>query len=118
MRREVQRRNTIHLTITKNGIKMVSFFLFMQKGADTMCRTNRVRWQSNFICLKCGESKYSLLNGIARNKVREKGHIKDGYCSQCEERTKQLEVRYCDWLQEISELVPELHNKYYVEINV
>lgn len=69
--------------------------------------------KSSFICLKCGRTD-GVLDGIQRiHGSREKGHIKDMYCAHCGERTKCLEVRYCDYLPEMKEKAEELHKEYY-----
>ena len=51
--------------------------------------------------------------GIQRGNQREKGHVKDLYCLQCGEVTKNLEVRYCDDLNEMMIEAEKLHNQYY-----
>ena len=52
-------------------------------------------------------------NGIQRNNQREKGHIKDLYCLQCQDTTKNLEIRYCDSFDEMMQKAEELHREYY-----
>ena len=78
-----------------------------------MIQMNKQDYMSRFICLKCGE-----LNGIEiiRKQQREKLHIKDLTCnsSKCNGRiTHHVEVRGCDWLDDIKMEVPNLHNQYY-----
>lgn len=70
--------------------------------------------QSRFICLHCLEEN-QIGSGIQRSNQREKGHIKDLYCLQCQAVTKNLEVRYCDNYQEMMEKAEELYRKYYKE---
>ena len=78
-----------------------------------MCKMGNPKKQSRFICLKhCGENY--VLNGLQRNRrQREKGHIKDAYCIECQEVTKNLEVRYFDNFDEIMAKTEELHGEYY-----
>ena len=77
-----------------------------------MCRykNGNVKRQSSFICLKCLNMGIS---GIQRNKQREKYHIKDLYCCICSCETKHVEVRSCDWLEEIRDEAEVLHLAFY-----
>ena len=68
---------------------------------------------SRFICLShLGINEIG--NGIQRSNQREKGHIKDLYCLQCQDTTKNLEVRYCDSFDEMMQKAEELHREYYI----
>ena len=69
---------------------------------------------SRFICCKCLKEN-RLGSGIQRANQREKGHIKDLYCLQCQDTTKNLEVRYCDSFDEMMDKAEELHREYYSE---
>ena len=53
--------------------------------------------KSRFICLRCLNENV-VGDGIQRENQREFGHIKNLYClcTGLQERTKNLEVRYCD----------------------
>ena len=67
--------------------------------------------KSRFICLKCLKEG---IGGIQRGgKQREKGHIKTLHCPFCQEETKHLEIRYCDWLAEMMDKAARLHKEYY-----
>ena len=52
-------------------------------------------------------------DGIQRTNQREKWHIKDFHCIFCETTTKNIEIRYCDWLEEIKERAEKLHRELY-----
>lgn len=82
-----------------------------------ICRiaTGNPKKNSYFICLKCGEQNH-VLDGIQRIKQREKYHIKDAYCCKCDCETKNVEIRYCDWYDDIKAKVPELHTEYYIDV--
>ena len=69
--------------------------------------------KSRFLCLKCMKLG---IEGIQRKSKREKGHIKDLYCFNCNAETKHIEVRYCDWLEEIKEQAEKLHIEYYGKV--
>lgn len=80
------------------------------------CKMGNPKKKSRFICLKhCGENFVG--SGIQRQKQREKLHIKDLYCLQCNDVVKNLEVRHCDSFQEMMEEALELHMEYYKEEN-
>lgn len=78
----------------------------MKKARNWQTRTSR------FICLRCLKLNQQ---GMYRRRIREKGHIKNLYCSctKFTKKTKNLEVRYCDNLDEMIELAVSLHEKYY-----
>lgn len=44
---------------------------------------------------------------------REKKHIKDAFCIECKEITKNIEVRYCDSFDEMMQKAEKLHREYY-----
>ena len=71
---------------------------------------------SRFICLKhCGENH--VLDGLQRGgHQREKKHIKDAFCIECQDITKNLEVRYCDSFDEMMQKAEELHREYYGKV--
>ena len=76
------------------------------------CKMGNPKKSSRFICLcHCGENHVGM--GIQRGNQREKGHVKDLYCLQCGDVTKNLEVRYCDNLEEMMGRAEKLHNEYY-----
>lgn len=77
-----------------------------------MCRIGNPKKKSKFICLKCMKQN-QLGDGIQRKQQREFLHIKDLYCVNCKETTKNVEVRFCDFLPKVKEEVPRLHDKYY-----
>lgn len=49
---------------------------------------------------------------------REKHHIKDIFCLECNSIEKCLEVRYCDELTEEMNRAEKLHKKYYGKVVV
>ena len=55
--------------------------------------------------------------GIQRKSQREKFHVKDLFCCTCQEETKHVEIRYCDWIDEVMEKAEELHREYYQSID-
>lgn len=68
--------------------------------------------KSRFICLKhCGINYIG--EGIQRDRQREKGHIKNLYCLDCREITKNLEIRYCDDYLEMFDKAMGLHKEIY-----
>ena len=77
------------------------------------CRMGNPKKKSRFLCLKCMKLG---IEGIQRKSQREKGHIKDLYCFNCNTETKHIEVRYCDWLEEIKEQAEKLHIEYYGKV--
>lgn len=67
---------------------------------------------SRFICLKC--KKNNLVGaGIQRGKQREKYHVKDLFCINCKERTKNIEVRYKDDENDIFAYGMQIRKNYY-----
>lgn len=71
--------------------------------------------KSRFICLKCLNIN-EVGDGIQRANQREKGHVKDLHCISCGCVTKNIEVRHCDWLEEIKDKAEKLHIKYYGKV--
>lgn len=71
--------------------------------------------KSQFICLRCLKIN-QLGDGIQRIQQREKGHIKDLTCLSCGCITKNLEIRYCDWLEEMMDRAEKLHIEYYGKV--
>lgn len=79
------------------------------------CKYGNPKRKSRFICLKC--MKENQMGGIQRiNYQREKGHIKNLTCIKCNEVTKNLEIRYCDWLEEMMDKAFEIRGEYYNEL--
>ena len=74
------------------------------------CRMGNPKKQSRFVCLKCMKIGIS---GIQRKSQREKFHVKDLFCCTCQEETKHVEIRYCDWIDEVMQKAEELHREYY-----
>jgi len=68
---------------------------------------------SSFICLKCLQIGIS---GIQRKSQREKFHVKDLFCYNCQTETKHIEIRHCDWLEEIKDKAKDLHIEYYGKV--
>lgn len=68
--------------------------------------------KSSFICLKHLGINY-VGEGIQRDRQREKGHIKDLYCLECNKVTKNLEIRYCDDYLEMFDRAGNLQREYY-----
>lgn len=68
--------------------------------------------RSRFICLKCEKENYVGML-IQRPIQRKKYHIKDLYCINCRERTKNIEVRSCDIFEKVQEQIPYLQKKHY-----
>ena len=56
-----------------------------------------------------------LVTGIQRKQQREKEHIKDLFCLHCSCITKNIEVRYCDFYDEIYELAKKKRENYYTD---
>jgi hypothetical protein len=67
---------------------------------------------SRFICIKCGKEN-KILTGIHRYRNREYLHVKDVFCLNCNEVTKNVEVRIYDEYEEVNNHLPELYNQYY-----
>lgn len=79
------------------------------------CKYGNPKRKSRFICLKCLTE--NQMGGFQRlNGQREKGHIKNLSCIKCKERTKNLEVRYCDWFEEMMDKAVEIRREYYSEV--
>ena len=106
--------NNILIKPSENNL--VAFQWRKQKGCDKMCRCRmgNPKKMSRFICLKhCGENH--VLDGLQRGgHQREKKHIKDAFCIECQDITKNLEVRYCDSFDEMMQKAKELHREYYI----
>lgn len=80
------------------------------------CRFGNPKKKSQFICLRCLKVN-QLGDGIQRTQQREKGHIKDLTCLSCNGIvTKNLEIRYCDWLEEMMAEAEKLHSEYYGKV--
>lgn len=73
--------------------------------------------KSRFICCKCLNENF-IGDGIQRGgKQREKYHVKNLDCLVCKgEKTKNVEIRYCDDYLEIMDKAIELHEKYYMKV--
>ncbi len=69
---------------------------------------------SRFICLKCLKFN-GVGEGIQRKVIRPKFHIKDIFCVGCDCITKNVEVRYDDFYEEVSPQLEELNKRYYME---
>ena len=71
--------------------------------------------QSRFICLRCLKENEAC-TGMYRKRMREKYHIKDLICD-CNDykKTKNIEVRPCDYYEEILEYAKKIRGKYYTE---
>lgn len=81
------------------------------------CKMGNPKKKSRFICIQCLKVN-QLGEGIQRmGKQREKGHIKDLFCLQCKEDTKNLEVRYCDIFDEMMGEAEKLHDVYYGKVS-
>ena len=77
------------------------------------CKYGNPKKKSQFICLRCLNIN-QLGNGIQRSNQREKFHVKDLTCILCGGIvTKNLEIRYCDWVEEIKNQAEKLHMEYY-----
>lgn len=77
-----------------------------------MCRHNmgNPKNRSRFVCIKCMKLG---IEGIQRKSQREKFHMKDLFCCHCNMKTKHMEIRNCDWLEEIMEYAEEVHKELY-----
>lgn len=71
--------------------------------------------KSQFICLRYLKIN-QLGDGIQRSQQREKFHIKDLTCMNCGRITKNIEIRHCDWLEEIKDKAEKLHIEYYGKV--
>lgn len=67
--------------------------------------------KSSFVCIKCLRKG---IDGIQRKGQREKFHKKELYCIFCKSETKHIEVRYCDWMEEVMKEAQKLHNEIYL----
>ena len=76
------------------------------------CKNGNPKRQSRFICLKCLDEN-TLAQGIQRKIQREKYHIKDLYCIKCRTETKNIEIRYCDSLDDVYEEAIRIRPQYY-----
>lgn len=84
-----------------------------------MCKRNgRPKRSSKFICLRCLREN-QVGDGIPRLNTKEKDHIKDiiCLCTQLNMKTKNLEVRWCDNMNERMERAKQLNPKYYDKNN-
>lgn len=79
------------------------------------CRMGNPKKKSQFICLRCLRIN-QLGDGIQRIQQREKFHIKDLTCMNCRCITKNIEIRHCDWLEEIKDKAEKLHIEYYGKV--
>lgn len=73
---------------------------------------------SRFICLHCLQENRVGLGIQRRGKQRENNHIKNIWCLNCNDVTKNLEVRYCDSFDMKLETAQEIQNQYYSEEDV
>lgn len=65
--------------------------------------------------IKCCRTNH-VLDGLQRNKgQREKYQIKDVFCINCQDITKNIEVRYYDSFDEMMDKAESLHGEYYNE---
>ena len=53
---------------------------------------------------------------MQRKSQREKFHVKDLFCCNCQMETKHIEIRHCDWLEEIKDKAEKLHIEYYGKV--
>ena len=80
-----------------------------------MCRykNGNPKKASQFLCLHCMKIN-ELGTGIQRGgRQREKYHVKDLLCLNCNATTKNLEIRWCDQYEEIYEKAMEIRSEYY-----
>ena len=77
------------------------------------CRMGNPKKMSRFICLKCLQVG---IPGIQRKSQREKYHVKDLFCCNCQMETKHIEIRHCDWLEEVKDKAEKLHIEYYGKV--
>lgn len=70
--------------------------------------------QSRFICIKCCRANH-VLDGLQRKLQKEKYHIKNAFCINCQDITYNLEVKYCDSFDEMIDKAKLLHGEYYNE---
>ena len=70
------------------------------------CRMGNPKKMSRFICLKCLQIG---IPGIQRKSQREKYHIKDLFCTYCKQETKHIEIRHCDWIDEVMSKAEEFY---------
>lgn len=82
------------------------------KRRRTSSKNGHPKLSSRFICVKCLQLN-NVGAGIQRGSQREKGHIKDLYCINCREVTKNQEIRYCDEYSEILEMAINNQLIYY-----
>lgn len=105
--------------VTFKGTEL-RLFLFSKKDGDKrMCKRNgNPKHSSRFICLRCLQEN-GVGDGIPRPKTREKDHIKDivCLCTGLQEKTKNLEVRWCDDFDERLKRAEEIRPTYYNEKN-
>ena len=83
-----------------------------------MCRyrMGNPKKSSRFICLHHLGINH-VADGLQRGgKQREKNHVKDIFCIQCQAVEKCLEVRYCDDLHEMMDKAEKLHIEYYGKV--
>ena len=79
------------------------------------CRMGNPKKKSRWICLKCLNENY-VGDGIQRRgHQREKYHVKDlvCLCTGLKDKTKNLEVRYCDSFDEMMRKAEVLHRELY-----
>lgn len=81
------------------------------------CKNGNPKKSSRFICLRCLKVN-NVGSGIQRPNQKEEDHRKDlvCLCTKLQEKTKNLEVRYCDDLGEKMEEAARLHEELYGEI--
>ena len=56
------------------------------------------------------------IEGIQLKSQREKFHLKELFCICCQMETKHIEIRHCDWLEEIKDKAEKLHIEYYGKV--
>ena len=78
------------------------------------CRSGNENKSSRFICLRCLKQNY-VGAGIQRPNTKEIDHVKNlsCLCVRMKDKTKNLEVRWCDDFKERMERATEIQNKYY-----
>ena len=93
----------------------INCFFFVAEREVLKMNMGNPKRASRFVCCKHLGENY-IGTGIQRyGHQREKFHCKDLFCLQCNEITKNVEIRWCDDYLEMLDYAQQIRSRYYTD---